>query len=197
MRVASDDLAANGLAGVADGVEGLLDGVFHHSHAPADGVFDQLHLFDDKHIDFAAGALAFLFSGAKDFLAVLPGFADDAVLGDERVSPLARELDDARGFVLRFADNPLPILDYALRLFDLVGHRHAELIDEGQKLHFLNHHAATEWHSLADANQLFKPIHQVQDVGGSVLLTLRRLALRHVPSPVIVGVLLAVPGMQG
>jgi hypothetical protein len=176
-------LAANRVAGGADRVECQLNGVFHDGHATADGVLHELELLNDEDIDFASGALAFLVGSAQHVLAPLASFVHDPVLGDQRICPIARNLNDPGALILGFAYDSFAFLDHSLGLLDLVGHSHPELIDESQELLFFNHYPAAERHAFADTDQLLEPIDQVENIGGSVLLSLWCAALRHIPSP--------------
>jgi hypothetical protein len=161
----------------------LLDRVFHHRHATADGILNELELLDDEDVDLAMRALTVLFGCPQDILAALPGFLDDAMLGNQGIGAIACDLDDPGALILGFADDPLALLDDPLGLLDLIRHGHPELIDKRQELLFLHHHAPAEGNTFADAHQLLEPVDQVEYVCAAVLLYLWCSALRHGPSP--------------
>jgi hypothetical protein len=163
-------LAADGVAGLGDLVDGSLDGVFHDGHAAMDSIFDELELFEDEDIDLAAGTLPFFLGGAEDLLAEHAGFGDDAVLGNEIIGTITGDLQDARAFILGFADDPLALADDALGLADFVGNGGPELVDEVEEVVFLNHDSPAEGNPFANADEFFDSVDKIDDVGRPILL---------------------------
>lgn len=158
-------LLSDGVLGILDGFKSLLDGVFHHGHATTDGVFDQLDLLKNEDVDFAPGALRIFFRLTEDLFSALPGLGEDGVLGDQHSGTLMRDLDDAIGLILRFADDAFTLLNHALSLGNLVREGGAELINKSEEIFLLDHHPAAERHPLPDSDKLFKLIHKVEDIG--------------------------------
>ena len=173
------ELLADGVSCVVDGLEGLLDGVFHYGHATANGIVDELELLHDEDVELAASALLLFFRLAEDFLASLFGFGHDRVLGHKLFGSLLRALDNAFGFVLRFPDYALTLLDHALSLLDFVRQRNAKLIDKGEEIFFLDHDPAAHGHALTNTDQLLELVNEVEDIRCAVRRLLHSVAVVH------------------
>src|SRR5579884_2073844 len=154
--------------GVADGVHGAVEDAL----GLAQRLLDLTELLEGVDVNLAHRALDLLFGLPKDVLAALARLIEDALLGDDVLGALARPLQDLRRLALRLGDDPLPLLDDAPRLLDLVRDGDAELVHEREEFLFLNHDPAAEGDALADPDQLLEPVDEVEDIHGPVVLRL-------------------------
>src|SRR5579883_304096 len=99
-----------------------------------------------------------------DLLSLFLGPSDQLVLAEHQARALAGRIDDLVRLFLGLHDHPLAFLAHAARLLDLLRHGDPELVDDVEKLLFINDRSRREWKPRPGTYQLFQAVNQLQDV---------------------------------
>jgi len=114
-----------------------------------------------------------LFGGVAGTYPALPGAFAGAIeratggtLLLEGLDALAPQFNRALGFLLCLGQHPVALGQHLLRLLDLFGDGHPQLVDQFEEAILVDDGVVGEWEMTAAVEQLLQPIDEVKDVHG-------------------------------